>query len=459
MPYVLGIHLGNTATSAAVARRDGGQWGAAAPFPLDSGSATVPTVLCKVQDGSFVAGVPAQRQELTHHEWVVRGFERYLGDDAPMVVGSEFVHTQRLVAIMIEWVADLVAQRQGHPPEHIAVAHSGTWGPYRTHLVHQELTQRGLTDVTLLPAPLAVGLDYASRQRVEDNGTLAVGYVGGSGCDATVLRRRKQGFELVTPSLDTDHPGGQDLDDEIFRHLRAQLGEQLDGLDPTDVRDRTMLARLRAECTRVKESLSHQPESSIRVELPQVRTELPLSRSHYEKLAQAHLERVPELLLQAVQSATLTTEQLDAVVLAGGTMRTPLLKQLVSQRLQRPAQVDVAPELVAARGAAVSAVQVLSTDTDQAASSQETSVLMRIEGSREFDYLDDEEPEAAVPRPPVQVEPMYLEPVDERRRRMFQILKLSIAALLILGGLVMTLQHEGFFGDPHNSLPGVLQKH
>jgi molecular chaperone DnaK len=84
---------------------------------------------------------------------------------------------------------------------------------------------------------------------------------------------------------------------------------------------------------------------------------------------------------------------------------------------------------------------------------------MRIEGSREFDYLDDEEPEAAVPRPPVQVEPMYLEPVDERRRRMFQILKLSIAALLILGGLVMTLQHEGFFGDPHNSLPGVLQKH
>src|SRR5437870_4171704 len=98
MPYVLGIHLGGTATSAAIARRDGGQWGAAVPFPLGSGVPTVPTVLCKVQDGSFVAGEPARRQELTHHEWVVRGFGKYLGDDTPLLVGSEFVPAQRLVA-------------------------------------------------------------------------------------------------------------------------------------------------------------------------------------------------------------------------------------------------------------------------------------------------------------------------------------------------------------------------
>ncbi|MFD0492192.1 hypothetical protein ACFQ0O_39780 [Saccharopolyspora spinosporotrichia] len=116
MPYVLGIHLGATATSAAIARREGGRWAAAAPVPLGSGSAGVPTVLCRAQDGSYLAGEQAQRQELTHHQWVARGFTRRVGEDAPLLVGNDFVQPHALAATMIEWVADAVAHRQGHPP-------------------------------------------------------------------------------------------------------------------------------------------------------------------------------------------------------------------------------------------------------------------------------------------------------------------------------------------------------
>lgn len=438
MPYVLGIHLGGTATSAAIARRDGGRWGLAAPFPLGSVSPTVPTVLCKVQDGSYVAGEPAQQQELTHHEWVVRGFDRWLGDDTPMLVGTEFVSAQRLVAIMVEWVADFVTHREGGPPEHIAVAHSTAWGPYRTHVVYQALAQLGLSDVTLLPEPIAVGLDYATRQQMEDNATLAIGNIGGSTFSATVLRRRGRGFDVVSPPLDTDHPGGQDLDDEVFGHLCAELGEQLEGLDHTDVRQRATVAKLRAECTRAKELLSHQPEAPIRVELSDLRTQVPLSRTQYEKLVRTHLERVPDLLLQAVQSATIGPDQLDAVVLAGGTARTPLLKKLVAQRLQRPALVDGAPELVAARGAATAAVDVLSADTDMPAHMEETSVLRRLDGSGLSRDIEDE-PEPMPPRPPVEVEPMLLEEVDDRQRNRIRILKLSIALILIVGGVILTI--------------------
>ena len=115
MPYVLGIHVGGTTTSAAVARREGGRWGAVMPLPLGTHSQTVPTVLCRVQDGSFVAGEAASRQELTHHEWVVRGFVRQVGEDAPLLVGSEFTTAQALYAAMVEWVADTVAGQLGHP--------------------------------------------------------------------------------------------------------------------------------------------------------------------------------------------------------------------------------------------------------------------------------------------------------------------------------------------------------
>jgi molecular chaperone DnaK (HSP70) len=434
MPYVLGIHLGATATTAAIARRDGSRWAAAVPVPLAAGP-VVPTALCKVQDGSFVAGEAAQRQMITHHEWVARGFTGRLGDDLPVLVGSEFIPAQRLVATMIEWVADAVAHRQGHPADHIAVAHSATWGPHRIHLAHQALAQLGLSDVTMVAEPMAVALDYAAKQRIDENEPIVVANVGGSGLDATVLRRRQRGFEVVGSPLNADHPSGQDLDDEIFAAVRAEFEDQLDALDLTDLNQRAALAHLRAECVRAKEALSHQPGVQLRVELPGTRSEFALSRSRYEQLARPHLERVPELILQAVQSATLSPDDVDAVVLAGGTARTPLLKQLVAERLQKPPQVDVAPELAAASGAALAAVQLLSTDTDQG-SVAETSVLMRIEGSDESFDLDDEPAEA--PRPTVEVEPMELEPPDEDRARRMKIIKLSVAAVLIIGGLVLT---------------------
>ncbi len=156
---------------------------------------------------------------------------------------------------------------------------------------------------------------------------------------------------------------------------------------------------------------------------------------------------MPELILQAVQSATLSPDDLDSVVLAGGTARTPLLKQLVAERLQRPPQVDVAPELAAANGAALAAVQVVSTDTDQS-SMAETNVLMRIEGGPE-DFDLDAEPVAA-PRPPIEVEPMPLEPPDEDRARRLKIIKLSVAAVLIIGGLLLT------YFVPNASIGSVL---
>ncbi|MEU6129289.1 Hsp70 family protein [Saccharopolyspora sp. NPDC047091] len=439
MPYVLGIHVGATATSAAIARRDGGRWGAATPLPLSSTGHTVPTVLCRVQDGSFVAGEQASRQELTHHEWVVRGFTRQVGDEAPLLVGSEFISAQALVAAVVEWVADTVAHQLGHPAEHITLAHSATWGPFRVHLVRQALAQLGLRDVTLVPEPVAVALDYASKQQVAEQDAVAVANIGGTGFDATVLRRRAPGFEVVGSTLDTDHPSGQDLDDEVFSHLLGEFDEQLDGLDAADPGHRAALAALRGDCTRAKEALSYHPGSTVRIELPGLRTDFAVSRARYEQLAQPHLERVPELLLQAVQSAAVAPEDLTALVLAGGTARTPLLKRLVAERLERTPQVDSAPELVAARGAAASAVSVLSGVNERPESVAETSVLVRVEGPGALDVIDGEPEREAPPRPPVQVEPMYLEPPDEDRQRMFKILKLTAAALLIIGGLVLTI--------------------
>lgn len=457
MPYVLGLHLGTTVTSAAIVRREAGRWASAAtPVPLGSSGAVAPTAVCRVSNGTFLAGEAALHQQASYYEWVTRDFPRYLGADTPVALGNDFVLPQRLVAAVVEWVADVVAQRQGHPPEHIALAHPAPWGPHRIHLVLSELAQLGLTDVTAAPEPVAVAMDYAAKQPVDEHAPVVVGNAGGSGFDATVLRRRsgELAFDVVAPTLDTTHPGGQDLDDEILEMVRSELDQDLP-TDTTDPNTRAALIGLRAECARAKETLTHQTETSIPVRLPGIHMDVALSRAKYERLARSHLERVPEILQQAVHSSPAPAEELSAVVLAGGTAHTPLLRRMVTERMEVAALVDRHPELVAAQGAALAGVRAVSTEADRAVrpahnpSANETSVLMRDVPESE-DVL---EPEAAPdpPRPSTAVDPMPLDPPDEARDRKIKILKLSAAAVLIIIGLVLT-----FIYPPQSPLDGVL---
>ncbi|WP_051070014.1 Hsp70 family protein [Actinopolyspora halophila] len=494
MPYVLGVHLGTSTTSAAVMGRNGGRWTQAAPFPLGATRPAVPSVVARSPDGGYLAGEAAAAKQAESHEWGCSGFVSALGEDAPLLLGGEFVHAHRLAATMIEWVADQVAHRHGHPAEHIAVTHSSAWGPHRTHLLHLALAELGLTDVTLMSEPLAVAVDYVTRQRVPNGGSIAVGNLGGSGSSAAVLRKDEphesdgtargpgSGLEFLGTPVDSGEPAGSDLDDLVLERVRTDFGDSLGRLDPTEPRDRGAAIRLRAECSKAKEELSHRESSRVNVLLPASSGEVPLARAHYERLARPYLEWLPEMLVQAVQSASMSPEDLEAVVLAGGPARTPLLRNLVQQRLyetlpgletiESPVRVDGSPELVAARGAACWAAEALSAATDRAVAGAETSVLMRV-GDREDDspsaspdeydvdgleaVIDDvsSDSTAEPPRPPVEVEPMHIEPPPQRKA--LKVVKLSLAALLIIFGLVMTIV-QGFGESQQTAPPGVMQQ-
>ncbi|GAB2741152.1 hypothetical protein GCM10027174_13340 [Salinifilum aidingensis] len=469
MPYVLGVHLGATMTSAAIVRRDGGDWASTAtPLPLGRGGPagppglTTPTAVCRTADGSFLAGDAALHQQAAHHEWVSRDFPHRIGEDAPIALGNDFTSPQRLAAAVVEWVADLAAQRQGHPPEHIALAHRATWGPHRVRLVLAELARIGLSDVTAVPEPLAVALDYASKQELSENLSLAVGNAGGSGFDVTVLRRRpgELAFDLVAPPLEAAHPGGWDLDDVVADLVREELDAELPegtGLpeDTGDPAARAALLGFRESCARAKEALSYHAETRVPVRSPSTTTEVGLSRNRYEWRARPRLERVPEVLHQAVQSSPVPVEELGTVLLAGGTAHTPLLRRLVGDRMGRTPLVDRHPELVAASGAAVAAVRTVAPEAEHRAPPaprpdppSDPDVVIPEAAHAEPEPAAEE---AAPERPPVAVDPMPLDPPDEARARRIKVLKLSAAAVLIIVGIVLM-----FVFPPNSPLGGVL---
>jgi molecular chaperone DnaK (HSP70) len=354
MPYVLGIDIGTSNTAAAVSRLSGSGWGAAEAVRLGVHS-SLASSLYVAADGTIIGGA-AQNGTGTADSRVVSGFSRRIGDDVPLVVGGEPATAQALTAVLAMWVVDRVTAQEGAPAEHIVVSHPAAWGPHRTGLLQEALWQIGLPHVTLLPEPIAAAEGYAFGEPVEVGAALAVYRLGGTHFEASLVRRTRSGtFELLGSAECVEPVGGADFDDALLDHVCAQLGLELDKLDPTDPLARLAMSRLRRDCTAAKESLSAATEAAVTVSLGQVRSETKLARAEFEEAIRPALQETVDLLLRTVHSGGLAPEALEAALLTGGSVRIPLVGRLVSAALPCRVTIEPEPEVGVAKGAALTA--------------------------------------------------------------------------------------------------------
>ena len=188
MGYQLGIDLGTTYTAAAVSRASEQLHAEPEMVSLGDRSVQVPSVLYIAPDGSVLVGEAAERRAATDPDRVVREFKRQVGDEIPLVVGGRPYPAHELAAMLVAWVVQRVAEREGGPARRIALTHPASWGPHKKDLLHGALAARGL-NVTFLAEPQAAALSYAAAERVERGSTIAVYDLGGGTFDSAVVRK------------------------------------------------------------------------------------------------------------------------------------------------------------------------------------------------------------------------------------------------------------------------------
>ncbi len=349
MSYFLGIDLGTTRTSAAVAYP--GRPGEV--VDLGDRSSAIPSVLYTGADGSVLVGDAAERRAITEPARVVREFKRRVGDPTPLVVSGVPWSPQELSARVVRWVVDRVREREGGPAARIAVTHPASWGPLKRELLGGALAGQGL-QVSFLAEPQAAALHYASAERLGPGSTVAVYDLGGGTFDAAVVHKEPHGFSLVGRPEGIERLGGVDFDQAVFDHVRAGMPDAFAALDDGDPAVLAAVAAVRRECSEAKEALSSDTEVTIPVLLPGAQGSVRLHRTEFEAMIRPQIEDTVAALRRAVVSAGLTAESLTAVLLVGGSSRIPLVAQLVSEQLGRPVAVDADPKNAIALGAALS---------------------------------------------------------------------------------------------------------
>jgi molecular chaperone DnaK len=208
----------------------------------------------------------------------------------------------------------------------------------------------GLEVLRLVNEPTAASLAYGLDKK--QNGIIAVYDLGGGTFDISILKLHDGIFEVIATNGDT-HLGGDDIDNLLITialdDIRGDMGIDLR-------RNAESVQAIRKAVIEAKIELSSKPSIKLDIELPSgKRYQREITRQQFEQLIQPIIDRTVAPCKQALKDANLKPEQIDEVVLVGGSTRIPKVRALVKEMFHREPHTDLNPDEVVALGAAVQA--------------------------------------------------------------------------------------------------------
>ncbi|MFN8151093.1 MAG: Hsp70 family protein [Solirubrobacterales bacterium] len=264
-----------------------------------------------------------------------------LGEDFILLGDKQLRPVEIVAAILREVYDEALSLSGGEPPAEVRLTHPARWRKTLLDELARAAKLAGITDPVFVPEPVAAAVHFAS-ERLKDGEHVAVYDLGGGTLDTAVLKRTGETFEVVGRTGGNEELGGEDFDDLLYRQLAEQLpGDKREQLRSADERQDRIWAQANREllrqARRAKEGLSRNPEYAFYMP-PPVDQELSATVSEFEGLITPTVRGTISELERTILAADLQVADLNAVYLAGGSSRIPLVGRLIQERL------GVAPE-------------------------------------------------------------------------------------------------------------------
>jgi molecular chaperone DnaK len=373
MAKPIGIDLGTT--NSVVSIMEGDQ-----PKVLVNaqGSRLTPSVVAFTDKGEILVGQPAKHQQVTNPKNTIFSIKRFMGRRHSEVAQEEKMVPYEIIGGAEEMVKVKVRGKE-YTPEQISamilqdlkktaeaylgetVTDAVITVPAYFNDAQRKATKdageiAGLKVMRVLPEPTAAALAYGLDKR--KNQKITVFDLGGGTFDVSVLDVGDDVFEVMSISGDT-HLGGDDFDEVLINFLADEF-KRMEGIDLR--RDPMALQRLKEAAEKAKIELSTAMETTVN--LPFITADqsgpkhmqMNITRSKFEQLINPLVEKCRKPVLDALRDAKLNPEQVDEVVLVGGSTRVPMVQRLVKELFKgKEPNRSVNPDEVVAVGAAVQA--------------------------------------------------------------------------------------------------------
>jgi len=381
MSKIIGIDLGTT--NSVVSVLEGGE-----PKVIENseGGRTTPSVVAFKKDGERLAGGPAKRQAVTNAENTVFSIKRFMGrgyDEVPdelktvpyqvekgengtarVKIDENLYSPQEISAMILQKLKSTAEDYLGEKITEAVITVPAYYNDAQRKATKEAGKIAGLEVRRIINEPTAAALAYGLGKQDKER-TIAVYDLGGGTYDISILELGGGVFEVKSTNGDT-HLGGDDFDQALIDYL-ADSFKKSDGIDLRT--DNMALQRLKEAAEKAKTELSSSSETSINLPFITATAEGPkhltttLSRAKFEQLTGTLVQRSVPPMEQALKDAKLSKDDIDEVILVGGSTRIPLVQKTVEEFFGKAPNKSVNPDEVVAMGAAIQGA-VLSQDID-----------------------------------------------------------------------------------------------
>jgi molecular chaperone DnaK len=352
MPKAVGIDLGTTNSVVSVLEA-----GDPVVIPNSEGSRTTPSVVAFSKGGEVLMGEVAKRQAITNPDRTIRSVKRHMGTSWTTEIDGKKYTAQEISARTLmklkrdaeAYLGDTVTQAVITVPAYFDDAQ-------RT--ATKEAGQiAGLEVLRIINEPTAAALAYGLDKEGDADQTILVFDLGGGTFDVSILEIGDGVFEVKSTHGDTKL-GGDDWDQKVIDWLVEQF-RAAHGVDLA--KDNMATQRLKEAAEKAKIELSQVQSTQINLPFITATADGPLhldeqlTRAKFQDLTADLLERCRTPFEQAIKDAGLTKDQIDHVILVGGSTRMPAVAEMVNSLTGKEPNKSVNPDEVVAIGAAVQA--------------------------------------------------------------------------------------------------------
>ncbi|WEV70276.1 molecular chaperone DnaK [Lactobacillus sp. ESL0785] len=348
MSKVIGIDLGTT--NSAVAVLEGKE-----PKIITNpeGNRTTPSVVA-FKDGEIQVGEVAKRQAITNPNTVI-SIKRHMGEaDYKVKIGDKSYTPQEISAMILQYIKKFSEDYLGEKVTDAVVTVPAYFNDAQRQATKDAGKIAGLDIKRIINEPTASSLAYGLDKDAEDEKVLVYD-LGGGTFDVSVLQLGDGVFQVLSTNGDT-HLGGDDFDNKIMDWLIQNFKDE-NGVDLS--KDKMALQRLKDAAEKAKKDLSG--VSSTHISLPFISAgesgplhlEADLTRAKFDELTSDLVDRTKVAFDNALKDADLTVNDIDKVILNGGSTRIPAVQEAVKKWAGKEPDHSINPDEAVALGAAI----------------------------------------------------------------------------------------------------------
>src|SRR5436305_6521827 len=350
MAKVVGIDLGTT--NSVVAVLEGGE---PTVIANSEGARTTPSVVAFSKGGEILVGEVAKRQAITNPDRTVRSIKRHMGKNWSIDIDGKKWLPQEISAQILGKLKRDAESYLGDSVTQAVITVPAYFGDAERQATKEAGEIAGLEVLRIINEPTAAALAYGLDK--DNDQTILVFDLGGGTFDVSVLDLGEGVFEVKSTAGNT-HLGGDDWDQRVIDWLVSEF-KNAHGVDLAA--DKMAVQRLKEAAEKAKIELSSLQETTINLPFitatsdGPLHLDLSLTRAKFQELTSDLLESCRGPFEQAIRDAGLTKDEIDRVILVGGSTRMPAVADLVRELTGKDADKGVNPDEAVAVGASLQA--------------------------------------------------------------------------------------------------------